>query len=252
LPESLFEPLHGLAVHGARRADEAIDAVTFDVNGTLDDIATDGWGDGALGVSKHHLRYYGVHLGRRHLRMNMRAAVKRHLEASVHSYPELGWTPVSREVVGEAGAIDHGRLAGSSMEAEERRAQLCLDPARVHRSASRTHLRAFPGVLALPNTLRQRYALAMVTDGQWAFARPELEELGIAERVPHVTVSGERGIRKPDERLFRDALATIGVSANREVYGGNDPFCNVQGAQSSGMCAILVDDKMAVASMPVG
>lgn len=230
----------------------AIDAVIFDVNGTLVDIATDDWGEQTLGILKYHLRYCGVRLGRRHLRANLRAAVKRHLESSIHPYPELDWTLVWRDVVGEAGAFDHGRLAGPSAEAEERRAQFCLDLARLHRSAARTHLRAFPGALAMLDTLRQRYALAIVTDAQWAFARPELEELGIAQRVPHVTVSGEHGIRKPDERLFRDALQALGVTADRAVYVGNDPFRDVHGAQAAGMRAILVGDKKAAATMPVG
>ena len=41
----------------ARSARMAIDAVIFDVNGTLVDIATDEWGDRTLGVLKYHLRY---------------------------------------------------------------------------------------------------------------------------------------------------------------------------------------------------
>ena len=51
------------------------------------------------------------------------------------------------------------------------------------------------------------------------------------------------GLRKPDTRIFHDALHAIGVDASNAVYVGNDPYRDVHGAQASGMRAILVGDK---------
>lgn len=220
-----------------------IRGVLFDVNGTLIDIETDDWGEETLGPLKYFLRYHGVRLGRQELRSRLEAGVRHHLGIIPQPFPELDWTLIWRDVLAQAGVFDHGILSGDDTGPAERRYQISLDLARMHRSLARRRLRAFPKTHEMLDDLSRRYPLAIVTDGQWAFAREELTETGLIGYFRHVTVSGDMGLRKPDTRIFHDALHAIGVDASNAVYVGNDPYRDVHGAQASGMRAILVGDK---------
>ena len=89
--------------------------------------------------------------------------------------------------------------------------------------------------------LRQRFALAIVTDAQSAYARGELHKVGIAGYFDPIIVSGDHGFRKPDPRLFEYALDGMGVPAAQTVYVGNDMFRDVYGAHQVGMRTVMFD-----------
>ena len=156
-----------------------IRGVLFDVNGTLIDIETDDWGEETLGPLKYFLRYHGVRLGRQELRSRLEAGVRHHLGIIPQPFPELDWTLIWRDVLAQAGVFDHGILSGDDTGPAERRYQISLDLARMHRSLARRRLRAFPKTHEMLDDLSRRYPLAIVTDGQWAFAREELTETGL-------------------------------------------------------------------------
>lgn len=217
-----------------------IDAILFDANGTLIDIATDEWSDETLGALKYVLRYYGVRMGRRDLRTRLKDGVRNQRAMSDQAFPELDWTLIWRDVIGDGGGFQSAELAGENRSAMERRHQLALDLARMHRGIARRRLRAYPGALELLDQLRGRYTLAVVTDAQWAYARAELAETGVADRIHHATVSGELGFRKPDPRIFHHALRAIGVAPDRAVYVGNDLFRDIHGARGAGIRTVLV------------
>ena len=57
------------------------------------------------------------------------------------------------------------------------------------------------------DALAARFPLAVVTDGQSAWARAELHRVGLDGYFDPVVVSGDHGYRKPDRRLFEHALS---------------------------------------------
>ena len=61
---------------------------------------------------------------------------------------------------------------------------------------------------------------------------------GLDELAPFIIVSEEAGYRKPDPRIFRDALEATGLTAPEEViFVGDNPVADIDGARRFGMRA---------------
>ena len=61
---------------------------------------------------------------------------------------------------------------------------------------------------------------------------------GLDELAPFIIVSDEAGYRKPDPRIFRDALKATGLTAPEEVmFVGDNPVADIDGAKRFGMKA---------------
>jgi HAD superfamily hydrolase (TIGR01549 family) len=63
----------------------------------------------------------------------------------------------------------------------------------------------------------------------------------LVETFPVRVISGIEGIEKPDERIYRLALARAGVEASESVYVGDNPEFDVDPPASLGMFPVLVD-----------
>ena len=120
-----------------------------------------------------------------------------------------------------------------------KREWLPLHLAETQRAVSRRRLRLYPHVRAVLGALAARFPLAVVTDGQSAWARAELHAVGLDGYFDPVVVSGDHGYRKPDRRLFERALAGLGVAAEHAVYVGNDMYRDVYGARAAGMPTMM-------------
>ena len=61
---------------------------------------------------------------------------------------------------------------------------------------------------------------------------------GLDELAPFIIVSDEAGYRKPDPRIFRDALKATGLTAPEEaMFVGDNPVADIDGAKRFGMKA---------------
>ena len=68
-----------------------------------------------------------------------------------------------------------------------------------------------------------------------------LAQLGILERFATVSVSAVVGARKPDTRIFRHALAMLGLEPNQVVHIGDDVERDIRGARAAHLRAVLID-----------
>ena len=93
---------------------------------------------------------------------------------------------------------------------------------------------AVPGAVATLDDLRRRgIALAMVSN--WDCALPDhIERLGLGHLFQTVVASAVAGAEKPDPRIFRVALAQLGVEPGRALHIGDEPN-DEQGAAAAGM-----------------
>jgi len=73
--------------------------------------------------------------------------------------------------------------------------------------------------------------LAAVSDGQSAYAVPELQAAGLQEYFKPVIVSGDLGFRKPDVRIFEMALSGMGLRPDDVLFIDNDMYRDIYGAQ---------------------
>ena len=63
-------------------------------------------------------------------------------------------------------------------------------------------------------------------------------EAGLDTLAPFIIVSEEAGYRKPDPRIFRDALEATGLTAPEEImFVGDNPEADIDGAKRFGMKA---------------
>lgn len=203
--------------------------IIFDVNGTLIDIHTDESYDKIYRVVSNLLSYQGVLLDPDTVKELYFNAMKEQLHASGERYPEFDAVTIFREMIASH-ASDY-----TSGQPAERLAQLPQILAEVYRSVSRFKLQLYPGVEEVVRELHQKYRLAALSDGQSAWAVPELHAVGLLKYFSPVIVSGDVGYRKPDKRIFESALSGMGLAASEVLFVGNNLYRDIFGAQQVSM-----------------
>jgi HAD superfamily hydrolase (TIGR01662 family) len=99
-----------------------------------------------------------------------------------------------------------------------------------------------PEVLATLGDLRAAgYRLGLVSNVALLphLMRADLDRLGIASLLDATVFSSEVGVRKPDPRIFTEALARVDVEAPQTVFVGDRLYDDISGAQAVGMRAVL-------------
>jgi len=203
--------------------------IIFDINGTLIDIHTDESYEEIYRVVSNLLSYQGVLLDPHTVKELYFDALKEQLHASGERYPEFDAVTIFREIVTNHASDYTLRLPA------ERLAQLPQILAEVYRSVSRFRLQLYPRVEEVVSQLHEKYRLAALSDGQSAWAVPELHAVGLLKYFSPVIVSGDVGYRKPDRRIFESALAGMGLAASEVLFVGNNLYRDIFGAQQVGM-----------------
>ena len=211
-----------------------IRALLFDVNGTLIDIETDEGLEEIYRAIAHFLTYQGISLHRWEVRDLYFQIMQQQRAQSTETFAEFDVVEVWREFLRNK-ASDYTRSLPS-----EKREQLPLFLAELHRGIARKRLRTYPQVQETLDQLRSHYHMAVVSDAQSAYAVPELRAVGLLHYFNPIIVSGDYGYRKPDPRLFQKALDALQVRPEQALFFGNDLYHDIFGAQQVGMKAIFV------------
>ncbi len=97
------------------------------------------------------------------------------------------------------------------------------------------------GVLDVLRRLRSEgYGLGLVSNVSLRpdLMRADLDRLGIGPLLDGSVFSSEIGVRKPDPRIFAEALRRIGAEPEETVFVGDRLYDDIGGAHASGMRAI--------------
>ena len=210
-----------------------IKGLIFDVNGTLTEIRTNEWDDDVYRVISNVLSYQGIVLDPSVVKFFYFQGMKEQRAACVDRYPEYDVVGIFREIIAQHSTEFTRALPLERLE------QLPRFLAETHRAASRFLLQRYPGVEETIRHLHQHYRLAIVSDGQSAFANPELHAVGLSGYFDPIISSGDLGYRKPDERMFTNALSAMKMSSSEVLFVGNDMYRDVYGAQKVGMKAVF-------------
>ncbi|MGN0696274.1 MAG: HAD family hydrolase [Oscillospiraceae bacterium] len=89
--------------------------------------------------------------------------------------------------------------------------------------------------------LRQKYTLALLTNGYSVTQNIKLDRTGLRKYFSAVVVSEDTGTMKPDPEIFRLTCRKTGASENECVYVGDHFENDIKGALSAGMSAVLYD-----------
>jgi putative hydrolase of the HAD superfamily len=212
-----------------------VQAIIFDVNGTLVEIETDEGMDEIFRAIGHLLTYQGIDMRRGEVRELYTRALRDQRRRSPAQHPEFDAVEIWRVILEERST---GFTRGLP---EAKRAALPLLLAELYRGVSRRRLRLYPHVRDVLDVLRTRYKLAVVTDAQSAWARAELYQVGLLDYFDPIVVSGDHGHRKPERALFELALNGLGVAAADTLFVGNDMHRDIHGAQEAGMRTVMFD-----------
>ena len=210
-----------------------IQAVAFDVNGTLVKILADDDEERIFRAAAHFLTYQGIDLHRHELRDIYFQVMKEQLRASPEEYPEFDAVGIWRRIIDDHGTEFTRALPVGKLD------QMPLFLAEMARGISRRQLGLYPYVGEVLDVLRQRYPLAIVTDAQSLYARGELHKVGLLGYFDPIIISGDHGYRKPDRRLFQFALDGMGVAAGNALYVGNDMYRDIHGARAAGLTTVM-------------
>jgi len=205
--------------------------ILFDVNGTMIDILTDEGKEDIYRTIACFLAYQGVYVPWPVLRDAYFQRMDAQRRKRGGSHPEFDVVGIWEELIDS--------YADTMRISKAKRGQLPQVLTEMYRALSRIHLGLYADVQRVLDELSGRYRLGVVSDGQSAWALPELKETGIARYFDPIVVSGDFGFRKPDRRLFEAALHRMRLKAEHVIFVGNDMYRDVYGARRVGMKTVF-------------
>lgn len=204
-----------------------IQAIIFDLYGTLVDISTNEDKKESFDYLSLYFQYYGANITSKNLRLALDAEKERYLQTHHERYPELNLEVIFDNILKREG-INNPFLTES-----------CC---KLYRLFSRERFQLFSDSLpVLREMKRNGYLLAMISDAQKVFTLEETRMLGLDQFFQHILLSTHFGFKKPDPRLFDIASALLEVPPTEAVYIGDNADKDIPGAKQIGMPVILVD-----------
>ena len=210
-----------------------VKGIIFDINGTLSDIQTNEWHDDVYRVMSNLLSYQGIVLEPHVVKDRYFQIMKEQRVAHDGPHPEFDAIGIFRTIITQH-STDFTRGLPT-----QKREQLPKLLAETYRAASRFRLQLYPGVVDTIRHLHPNYHLAIISDGQTAYAVPELNAVGLSGFFNPIIISGVFGFRKPHERLFTAALTAMKMEPSEVLFVGNDMYRDVYGAQRLGMNTVF-------------
>jgi putative hydrolase of the HAD superfamily len=209
-----------------------IKAIIFDVNGTLIDILTDEGMDEIYRAVSHFLTYQGIRMHRGEVRDQYYRIMDEQTKAAGEEHSEFNVAVLWREFL-------ERNLNPSWRPSPEKMETLPRFLAEMYRGISRHRLQLYPDVKSVLDELKPRFSLAVVSDGQSAWALPEMRATGIEGYFDPIVISSDYGFRKPDPRLFQAALDGLGLGPDEALFVGNDMYRDVFGAGRLGIKTVF-------------
>ncbi|MEP7187266.1 MAG: HAD family hydrolase [Rhodanobacter sp.] len=96
--------------------------------------------------------------------------------------------------------------------------------------AARNSVELYPDSLPALQRIAARWPVASLTNGN-----ADLERIGIHAHFAHHVSARDRGVAKPDVRIFLAAADLLGVEPEHILHVGDDPYMDVVGARDAGL-----------------
>ncbi len=122
-----------------------------------------------------------------------------------------------------------------------------LDDLLARELASVRAVAGAPSLLAFLD--RRGFALGLITNSASPYREP-FERLGLAPCFDAVTFSCDAGRRKPDEGLYRELLAALGVAAGAALMIGDSAANDVRAPERVGMRGLLIGASASLRAVP--
>lgn len=164
----------------------------------------------------------------------------------IHATAKAYWTrpdlPASKRLDLPGSRREHVMMSLRALDVHDQ--GLAHEMADTFTATREDGIRPFPGAVETLARLRDLgVRLGLITNGaktpQWA----KIDRFGLAQYFGVVVVEGEFGVGKPDERVYRHAMAALGVTeADTWVVGDNFGW-EVEAPQAMGIKAVWCDHR---------
>ena len=104
-----------------------------------------------------------------------------------------------------------------------------------------TDVDLFEDVHDILAALRQRFRLAIITNGPSDLQRRKVAAFDFEHRVDWIVISGEVGVDKPHRAIFDHTLKLAGVEPARAAHVGDSLLADVAGANNAGVLPIWLE-----------
>lgn len=204
-----------------------VEAIIFDLYGTLVDIWTDEADPYVYQTLCNFLRYYGIVMEPGELAARYQESAAAQLLLRPCPYADIDVFLVFEEI-----------LAQGLKKTPERALVIWL--ARLFRSLTVRRLGLFPDTLPALEALRPHFRLGLVSDAQWVFSEPEIRFLDLEKYFETIVLSSRYFIAKPSPQIYAHALKAMNLEPGQALYIGNDPEKDVPGPQAIGMPVAVI------------
>ena len=99
-------------------------------------------------------------------------------------------------------------------------------------------VRLYDGVFSVLSLLKKKYTLALVSNCGVG-TRDLIKYVVLTKFFEHIVLSYEVGVRKPDRRIYIEALRRTGLEADQCIFVA-DEISDLEGARNVGMATLLV------------
>jgi len=203
-----------------------IEAVLFDLGGTLVDYPAPSWPQAAARCIEG---VYAYVVRPEREQPPPVAAVPDPSQAAARRPSPAPGTPSAHRIMLALRRMVRS-LSGRSLP---RMAEACARPLL---AGSRLYDDAMPTILALQ---ARGYRLGLVSNTPWGTPEylweSQVERFRLGPHFPVRCFSSVIGFQKPDRRIFEVALGRLGLPATKTLFVGNDPRTDVAGAAGVGM-----------------
>ncbi len=111
-----------------------------------------------------------------------------------------------------------------------------------YRAARARTIAPYPGAIDTLEAVRARgIPMALITNGEARSQRRSIERHALDGYFDCIVIEGEFGAGKPDERVFRHALATLTCDPARAWMVGDSLEADIEGADALGVHTVWVD-----------
>ena len=112
--------------------------------------------------------------------------------------------------------------------------------AAAFRSISISYIQLFPGVIEMIDELHNKGCKAyLLSNAQKLFTKPEMESLGLYDKLDGILFSSDAGIMKPSPYFYRHIFDVYGLDSADCVMVGNEYFADVMGSNRVGLPSVF-------------
>jgi len=206
-----------------------IKGIIFDLYNTLIDIDTDEESINTYEAVSKWLIYQGVNISAEDLKNYYRRMAKERMEAKWEKHPEIRVEEIFAMICKSHALWDIDEV------------RLGVETARAFRAGSLRRLQLFPQSLHLLEDLKS-YPKVIVSNGQRSFSEQEMRYFGLYEQFTHVIFSSDFGHKKPDPRIFLQAVKLMGREPEEVMCIGDSFENDIVPSSRLGMRAMHIEE----------